>query len=88
MKRIFLVAVISMMILTATSQTNRFCIAKDGETATILVDESDWKGVLRAANDLGDDVRKVTGTAAQVEFAAVPQQQSQQVGSIIAGTIG
>ena len=50
--------------MTATAQLERFCIAKDGKTATIVVDEQDWKGVIRAANDLSDDVRKVTGTAA------------------------
>ena len=44
----------------------KFCIAKDGKAATIIVDENDWKGVIRAARDLGDDVRKVTGTAAEV----------------------
>ena len=60
-----------------------FCIAKDGKTATIVVDEQDWKGVIRAANDLGDDVRKVTGTASPVVrgFAA-------DKGLIIVGTIG
>ena len=64
----------------------KFCIAKDSKTATILVDENDWKGVIRAARDLGDDIRKVTGVAAPVvvESAAVPQQLS----SIIIGTIG
>ena len=66
----------------------KFCIAKDSKTATILVDENDWKGVIRAARDLGDDIRKVTGVAAPVvvESAAVPQQPKPS--SIIAGTIG
>ena len=66
----------------------KFCIAKDGKTATILVDENDWKGVIRAARNLGDDIRKVTGVAAPVvvESAAVPQQPKPS--SIIAGTIG
>ena len=44
----------------------KFCIAKDGKTATIVVDENDWKGVIRAAKDLGDDVRKVCGTPSEV----------------------
>ena len=61
----------------------RFCIAKDGKAATIIVDENDWKGVIRAANDLSDDVRKVTGVASPVvsSFAA-------DKGSILVGTIG
>ena len=66
------------------AQSEKFCIAKDGKAATIIVDENDWKGVIRAANDLGDDVRKVTGVAAPVVESAVSQQSS----SIIAGTIG
>ena len=61
----------------------RFCIAKDGKAATIIVDENDWTGVIRAANDLSDDVRKVTGVASPVvsSFAA-------DKGSILVGTIG
>jgi len=55
-----------MVTLFATAHDERFCIAKDGKTAAIVVDEQDWKGVIRAANDLSDDVRKVTGTASHV----------------------
>ena len=86
MKKIFTCAIVALMALTAQAQ--KFCIAKDGKTATIVVDANDWKGVIRAANDLGDDVRKVTGTAAEVEFTAVTQQQTHQAGAIIIGTIG
>ena len=46
----------------------KFCIAKDGKAATIIVDENDWKGVIRAARDLGDDIRKVTGVKSSLEF--------------------
>ena len=78
------------------AQTARFCIAQEGKTASIIVDADDWKGVVRAARDLADDVRKVTGTASQVECAAVtqqqtqqqPQQQKQQANAILVGTIG
>jgi hypothetical protein len=85
MKRFFLGICVMLMTMTATAQTDKFCIAKDGKAATIVVDNNDWKGVLRAANNLGDDVRKVSGTAAAVvESAAAPQQS----GAIIAGTIG
>ena len=71
-----------LTVLTVSAQ-DKFCIAKNGKTATIIVDKNDWKGVIRAANDLGDDVRKVTGVAAPVEHVALPQQHA-----IIAGTIG
>ena len=73
------------IVMSTMAQTAKFCIASKDRTATIVVDGNDWKGVLRAANNLGDDVRKVTSvTAPVVESAAVPQQY----GAIIAGTIG
>ena len=72
-----------LLAVLSVSANDKFCIAKDGKTATIIVDKNDWKGVIRAANDLGDDVRKVTGIAAPVEYVDVPQQHA-----IIAGTIG
>ena len=45
--------------------------------------DKDWPGVRRAAADLGDDIRKVTGTAARV----VTSDEAAQA-SIIVGTIG
>jgi hypothetical protein len=66
-----------------------FCIAKDGKAATIVVDEQDWKGVIRAANDLGDDVRKVTGVASIVKIEELKNGKIEDgVGSIVVGTIG
>ena len=64
MKRLVLIFVTMMIVSAALGQSERFCIAKDGKVATIVVDTDDWKGVIRAANDLGDDVRKVTGKEA------------------------
>ena len=86
MKRVFTLSIMLITIVMSTmAQTAKFCIASKDRTATIVVDGNDWKGVLRAANNLGDDVRKVTSvTAPVVESAAVPQQY----GAIIAGTIG
>jgi hypothetical protein len=65
------------------SAPNAFCIATNGKTASICVDSEDWKGVVRAANDLGDDVGKVSGTASEVF-----QKTSFGKSSIIIGTIG
>lgn len=67
------------------AQKDLFCIAKDGKAATIVVDENDWKGVIRAANDLGDDVRKVTGMASKVDIRS---SDGFQPSSILVGTIG
>ena len=96
MKRIavFLLVLCTTMSLMAQE---RFCIAKDGKAATIIVDENDWKGVIRAARDLGDDIRKVTGTASAVmengplergSLATKGTQEWIMDNSIIVGTIG
>jgi hypothetical protein len=82
MKKI--VGIIMLFVtINATAQSNSFCIAKDGKAVTIVVDEQDWKGVIRAVNDLGDDVRKVCGTASPV-VKDLPSGDN----CIIIGTIG
>ena len=85
MKRILIFALMLCATMTAmaVAEEDKFCIAKDGKAATIVVDENDWKGVIRAANDLGDDVRKVTGVA-----APIANSQEQTANCIIVGTIG
>jgi len=84
MKRILTVSLISLiMSMNVMAQSKTFCIAKDGKTAAIVVDEQDWKGVLRAANDLGDDVRKVCGTA-----SPIVNKMSSDKHNIVVGTIG
>ena len=100
MMRIKLIAIMAAMMLSSmnicaqtkkvvTKQTERFCIAKDGKAATIVVDENDWKGVVRAANDLSDDIRKVTGVSGAVRLID-NGQWSMDNGQypIIVGTIG
>ena len=80
-------AVMLVSSLSVMGQTDKqFYIAKNGQTATILLDEKDWSGVIRAANDLGDDVRKVTGTAAAV--TTVKDMADVKEGHIVVGTIG
>ena len=98
MTRHLLLYIISLFTITATAQTkvgcthlatihrDTFCIAKGGNTATIYVDGNDWKGVIRAANDLGDDVRKVTGVKSEVVVAN--SSLSTLHSSLIVGTIG
>ena len=83
MKRIIFGICVMLAALTVMAQ-DRFCIAKDGKATTIVVDENDWKGVLRAANNLGDDVKRVTGTAS----AVIDNEQLTIDNSIIVGTIG
>ena len=83
-KRLFLFVLTSLMSSFLWAATERFCLASGGKTAPILVDEKEWPGVLRAARDLGDDVRKVSGTAAAVMTA----QGAPSSPSVIVGTIG
>ena len=88
-------AIATLMVQVATAQTARFCIAKDGQTATIVVDKDDWKSVHRAARDLSDDIKKVTGVKAEVAVAnsqssiliATPHSQREN-SQLIVGTIG
>lgn len=60
-----------------------FKLVDMGKSARIVVDPSDWKGVIRAAKDLGDDVLKVSGITSIVDESMTPTQAS-----IIVGTIG
>ncbi len=66
--KFFILLIAVVLSLSGKAQTERFCIANKGITAGIIVDENDWKGVIRAAHDLGDDVRKVTGFSSQVSL--------------------
>ena len=80
--------------ITTMAQTECVCIAREGKTASIIVDADDWKGVIRAARNLGDDVRKVTGVASQVDLQAqhsaglLPHERKNLQASILVGTIG
>ena len=84
MRKILTVSLLLLVIATSVmAQSKTFCIAKDGKTAAIVVDEQDWKGVIRAAKDLSDDVKKVSGVA-----SPIANSQLLIANSIIVGTIG
>ena len=86
--KFFILLIAVVLSLSGKAQTERFCIASKGITAGIIVDENDWKGVIRAAHDLGDDVRKVTGFPSQVRLLSSDSPGMKQPKSIIVGTIG
>ena len=67
---------------TATSADSAgFVLSKGGHAATIVVSDSDWAGVRRAANDLQSDIRRVSG--------ARPRLTSQLAATaVIVGTLG
>lgn len=50
MKRILVISMVMCACLSTMAQTERFCIASEGKTASIIVDADDWKGVIRAAH--------------------------------------
>ena len=60
-----------------------FSIVENGKAAQIYVDPSDWKGVIRAAKDLGDDIKKVTTVS-----TSVVEESNFNPKSILIGTIG
>ena len=87
MKRILTLSIAMFMIIMNMMAQETFCIAKDGKTAAIVVDEQDWTGVVRAARDLSDDVGKVCGTAAGLTMyngKLIMDNDSR----IVVGTIG
>ncbi len=75
------VAALWLLAISASAQARRFCIAKDGKAATIVVDDSEWQSVVRAATDLADDVSKVTGTKPLLSRKGTD-------GMLLVGTIG
>lgn len=70
--------------IRSESNENSFRIVDNHKTASIYVDPNDWKGVIRAARDLGDDVCKVSGTASGV----IEKTTFEKEGVILIGTIG
>ncbi len=61
-----------------------FTISENSKSCDIYVDSNDWKGVIRAAADLGSDIEKVTGTPANL----VKSSTGIKPNSIIIGTLG
>jgi hypothetical protein len=66
-----------------SKQKSVFSVVENSKTAKIFVDKNDERGVARAANDLANDIKMVTGATTQViEKTKYPK------GSILIGTIG
>jgi hypothetical protein len=61
-----------------------FPIVQNKRAATVVVDDNDWPGVIRAAGDLRLDVERVTGVAPNI----VPQRKGLGANAIVIGTIG
>lgn len=65
------------------SGSERFTLSSKGESSPVIVADNDWKGVIRAARDLADDIGKVSGKKSEVIIT-----EKLKPGSIVAGTIG
>jgi hypothetical protein len=61
-----------------------FCIARSGQASPIYVDASDFPGVRRAANDLAQDIGRVSGDTAVVVHAT----DALALSPIVIGTLG
>ncbi|MDE6342395.1 MAG: glycosyl hydrolase 115 family protein [Muribaculaceae bacterium] len=84
---LLLIGVLTILPCAAEKAATGFLIAGGGKAAPIVISDNDWPGVGRAAADLADDVRKVTGISAELrtsDKASLPRKS----GSVIAGTIG
>ena len=60
-----------------------FPVFADGKAATIVLSGEDYPQVIRAAKDLSEDVKRVTGTASPVETDG-----KARPGAILVGTVG
>ncbi len=62
---------------------NSFCLATEGKAATLCVSAADWEGVIRAAGDLVNDIRMVSGATPRLVQGDSPVSRS-----VIVGTVG
>ena len=70
--------------VTNTFGKNCFTLVKPGNAAALYISSKDYKGVIRALNDLRTDIESVTGITPNVVLDETPSQK--QV--VIVGTIG
>jgi hypothetical protein len=66
------------------SSQNSFCVVCASHTSPIYVDPGDYPGVARAANDLAQDIGRVSGNAASV----VRSMSGISTPTILIGTVG
>ena len=77
-------------IVSSESSTGAKLLAKAGSSVVICVDGKDWKGVVRAAQDLADDFGRVTGTNGTLvrrNESSSGSSQGLQTCNIIVGSV-
>ncbi len=70
-------------MISRTALEGGFPVFADGKAATIVLSGEEFPQVTRAAKDLGEDVKRVTGTASVVETDG-----KVRPGAILVGTVG
>lgn len=80
------VALVKATIVFEKSETT-FPLYEPGSSSKLIVDEADWPGVIRAANDLVNDFSNVTGSKNALQQVKSSDNYCAS-GSIIVGTIG
>ena len=70
-------------LISRSAVEGGFRIFAGGKAATIVLSEDDFPQVIRAAKDLSEDVKRVTGTASPVETDG-----KVRPGTILVGTVG
>jgi hypothetical protein len=69
--------------IETSGRPGSFTIAKPGSVAALCVDGEDYAGVVRAAGDLKQDIRRVTG-----QTPAILTEPKDGAGVILIGTLG
>ncbi|KKY22607.1 putative glycoside hydrolase family 115 protein [Phaeomoniella chlamydospora] len=87
-----LISLSQAWIILFETSTSAIQLAGPNLQAQIILDETDWPGVIRAGRDLATDFGKITGKNSSVSLingtTAGPIFQTPSSAAIIAGTIG
>ncbi len=80
--------------VTCSRAEHGFELAASGKSAQICIASDDWKGVVRVAHDLAEDVGRVTGVASEVKVLPThgsskgKQALAIAPGTVVVGTLG
>lgn len=75
---------ISRSYITTEKSAHNFAISENGNSSTIYASSNDFLGVLKAINNLQNDVKSVTEAAPQIKLDEIPSEDEV----IIIGTLG
>ncbi len=80
--------------VTCSQADSGFELAASGKSAQICMASDDWKGVIRAAHDLAEDIGRVTGVSSEVKILSAQnsfkgkQALSIAPKTVVVGTLG